>query len=233
MHTVTDLLNFQAHGLHHLAGIVTELWHHWRYPRISPDDPQIIGFPLIWWGRGGKTLEFISATVIVLDLIGPARLHRWGHKFHRARLYKRLTARWRRLGRILRASVREKLTGGNLGCVIFLGAILTASVPLNLMFYHWWTAGKHSSFWKWYFIVGWIIDAIPSIAILLFLILPPVVIAASYLLTTIAFLVAGALNAILFRPFALILENPFLEWNAKFLAFTALFIGFFFDILAS
>jgi hypothetical protein len=80
MHIAAGLLGFQPHWFHLVAGTVSELWHHWWYPRIAPDDPKILGFPLIWWGRGGKALEFISGTVIVLDLIGSKRLHHWGHE---------------------------------------------------------------------------------------------------------------------------------------------------------
>lgn len=33
------------------------------------------GLPMLWWGRIGKTLQFLAGCAVVLDIIGPLRLH--------------------------------------------------------------------------------------------------------------------------------------------------------------
>jgi hypothetical protein len=41
------------------------------------DDHTIHGFSIVWIGRMGKLLSFVSGFVIVLDIIGPDRIRAW------------------------------------------------------------------------------------------------------------------------------------------------------------
>ncbi|MEV6232781.1 hypothetical protein AB0L88_33450 [Saccharopolyspora shandongensis] len=50
------------------------------------EDFTMWGWPMLWWARIGKCLQFLGGAVVVLDLIGPTR-------FHQAALYLRTIRR--------------------------------------------------------------------------------------------------------------------------------------------
>ncbi|WP_214317565.1 hypothetical protein [Nonomuraea sediminis] len=41
------------------------------------------GVPMIWWGRAGKILTFLSGAVVIIDLVGVERLSRYGDRLVR------------------------------------------------------------------------------------------------------------------------------------------------------
>ncbi|WP_431927928.1 hypothetical protein [Nonomuraea jabiensis] len=61
-----------------------QLWLQGR-PTIGYD---LLGIPMLWWGRTGKILSFVAGTVVVIDLIGVEKLSRYGE-----RLVRFMTAR--------------------------------------------------------------------------------------------------------------------------------------------
>ncbi|MER7501711.1 hypothetical protein AB0L05_34120 [Nonomuraea pusilla] len=40
----------------------------------------LLGLPVIWWGRFGKILSFLSGAAVVVDLVGPEKLSRYGER---------------------------------------------------------------------------------------------------------------------------------------------------------
>lgn len=54
-----------------------EAWSRWFEGRL-PDDAELWGMSLVFWGRLGKLLQFIAGLTVVLDLIGAERLRAWG-----------------------------------------------------------------------------------------------------------------------------------------------------------
>ncbi|MFB9622068.1 hypothetical protein [Nonomuraea helvata] len=43
----------------------------------------LLGLPMIWWGRFGKILSFVAGAAVVVDLVGPERLTRYGERMTR------------------------------------------------------------------------------------------------------------------------------------------------------
>jgi len=44
------------------------------------DEVQLWSMSMLWWGRAGKLLQFAGALTIVLDLVDPEKLRRWGQR---------------------------------------------------------------------------------------------------------------------------------------------------------
>ncbi|MCK2215486.1 hypothetical protein MF672_017065 [Actinomadura sp. ATCC 31491] len=59
-----------------------EAWSVWFDGR-STIGSELLGLPMIWWGRFGKILSFVSGASVVVDLIGPERLSRYGDRLIR------------------------------------------------------------------------------------------------------------------------------------------------------
>lgn len=54
-----------------------EAWQLWLDGRSTIGN-DLLGLPMIWWGRAGKILSFISGAAIVVDLLGSEKLARYG-----------------------------------------------------------------------------------------------------------------------------------------------------------
>ncbi|MEU6778566.1 hypothetical protein ABZ912_05135 [Nonomuraea angiospora] len=54
-----------------------EAWQLWLDGRSTVGN-DLLGLPMIWWGRAGKILSFISGAAIIVDLLGPEKLARYG-----------------------------------------------------------------------------------------------------------------------------------------------------------
>lgn len=48
------------------------------------DGLAIYGVPSVWIGRLAKALAYLSATVVVVDIVGPKRIRDWGAKIRSA-----------------------------------------------------------------------------------------------------------------------------------------------------
>jgi hypothetical protein len=75
---------------------VWDLLHAWREWLAGHDITQIrlFGIEILWWGRIGKTLEFLGGLTVVVDLLGRARMAAFHDTLRRRRV--RLIARLRR-----------------------------------------------------------------------------------------------------------------------------------------
>jgi hypothetical protein len=56
-----------------------EAWSIWFDGR-STLGHDLLGLSMIWWGRFGKMLSFVSGAAVIVDLIGPERLSRYGER---------------------------------------------------------------------------------------------------------------------------------------------------------
>ncbi|MEV8607307.1 hypothetical protein AB0383_05000 [Amycolatopsis sp. NPDC051373] len=79
-----------------------DLLHAWREWFAGHDTAQlrVFGIAVLWWGRIGKTLEFVGGLTVVIDLLGRQRME----TFHAS-----LRRRRRRLGRWIPRWVRTVL----------------------------------------------------------------------------------------------------------------------------
>ncbi|SNT45686.1 hypothetical protein SAMN05216276_104538 [Streptosporangium subroseum] len=59
-----------------------EAWQMWLQgkPTIGND---MLGVPMLWWGRAGKILTFVAGAVVLIDLVGPEKLSRYGDRLVR------------------------------------------------------------------------------------------------------------------------------------------------------
>jgi hypothetical protein len=73
-----------------------DLLHAWREWLAGHDTTQlrVFGIVVLWWGRIGKTLEFLGGLTVVIDLLGRARMEQFHQTLRRRRA--RLLARLRR-----------------------------------------------------------------------------------------------------------------------------------------
>ncbi|AQZ62756.1 unnamed protein product [[Actinomadura] parvosata subsp. kistnae] len=59
-----------------------DAWQLWLDGRSTLGN-DLLGMQMIWWGRGGKILSFLSGVTIVVDLVGPEKFSRYGHWIQR------------------------------------------------------------------------------------------------------------------------------------------------------
>jgi hypothetical protein len=52
-----------------------EAWARWANGDPSLKDAVLWGMRILWWGRIGKGLAFLSGLVLIVDIIGPERIH--------------------------------------------------------------------------------------------------------------------------------------------------------------
>jgi hypothetical protein len=62
----------------------------WSYGD-GPLEPtaQVLGLPIFWWGRLGKTLNLVGSLLIVIEIIGVARLRQISAWLSRVKLFRR------------------------------------------------------------------------------------------------------------------------------------------------
>jgi hypothetical protein len=56
-----------------------EAWGMWFDGRSTLGN-DLLGLPMIWWGRFGKILSFVAGAAVVVDLLGSERLSRYGDR---------------------------------------------------------------------------------------------------------------------------------------------------------
>jgi len=50
-----------------------EAWTLW-WSGAKTDNTVLLGWPMLYWGRSGKCLQYLSGLIILIDLVGPSRL---------------------------------------------------------------------------------------------------------------------------------------------------------------
>jgi hypothetical protein len=59
-----------------------EAWGMWLDGRSTLGN-DLLGLPMIWWGRFGKILSFVAGAAVIIDLLGPERLSHYGDRLTR------------------------------------------------------------------------------------------------------------------------------------------------------
>ncbi|MEV4017851.1 hypothetical protein AB0J35_45905 [Nonomuraea angiospora] len=59
-----------------------DAWQLWLQGRPTTGY-DLLGVPMLWWGRTGKILSFVAGTVVVIDLVGVEKLSRYGERLVR------------------------------------------------------------------------------------------------------------------------------------------------------
>ena len=55
----------------------SETWKLWLSDNLSADTV-LWGISIFWWERIGKVMQFLGATTIVADIIGPEKIRKFG-----------------------------------------------------------------------------------------------------------------------------------------------------------
>ncbi|MDL1900497.1 hypothetical protein FBR02_06975 [Anaerolineae bacterium CFX9] len=216
-------------------------WSLWSQGLLG-SDYLLWGVAIFWWARIGRIISAVSALTIVLEIIGPERLRRFG-----SRLRTNINFRWaaRKVIRLSRtvtrlfsfaaallassddrrlASTMDELFEDSPIITLFIHVLLIGFVVLSIQLVD---AYLYDSFWimKLFVIlltaaVLWIISIV--IVIILY--------AGASLLFTLG---ALAINALVLKPMVWVLEQPDLSGKVRIISVALLIIGFHFDLLAS
>lgn len=54
-------------------------WQQWQIGKL-PDNQLLWGTPIFWWGRIGKALQVTALAVVLVEILGVARLNRFGRR---------------------------------------------------------------------------------------------------------------------------------------------------------
>jgi len=57
-----------------------EAWGDWFAGQQVDPQYQLWFLNILWWGRLGKIAAFLGGLTVILDLVGPERLRRWGRE---------------------------------------------------------------------------------------------------------------------------------------------------------
>ena len=56
---------------------LSEIWKLWLSDNLSAD-AVLWGISIFWWERIGKVMQFLGATTIVADIVGPEKIRQFG-----------------------------------------------------------------------------------------------------------------------------------------------------------
>jgi hypothetical protein len=109
-------------------------WHEWL---LGHDNRHlsVFGIAVFWWGRIGKTLEFLGGLTVVMDLLGRERMEVFHATLRRRRA--RLFARFRRDRRIDDETARVSAVSSE--SAILRGFVIGGMVAMGLFL----VAGNH------------------------------------------------------------------------------------------
>ena len=207
----------------------SETWKLWLSDNL-PADAVLWGISIFWWERIGKVMQFLGATTIVADIIGPEKIRQFGTSLQSTNSPKTLIQFLKRCFSwyvtIFRQTImkdytkdsgdRESIRFFQLNIlnyfVCFLLTVLTViAAELNIF--------------NWFFLI----EAVFIFGCLLVSIAPLFTVLT---LVTIA-LLGLAVNSILLQPLAHLLELPSLDRLLKIVSLIFLLLGFFLELLGS
>jgi len=228
---------------------INEVWSLWFSGR-TVNELYLWGHTVLWWGRAGKIAEFSAALTIVIEIVGPLRLRRFGNSLHAVFTYERaknalvsaskffLGILARILETLFRAlGVRLDLHGdedpdGDKGAsgpysfrpALFLSIVLTLATVLPA-----WRVVFSFVTWNPF---TWIIACLFLWLILNFyqVMISPLLVFVGALFF---FVLSVVIDSFLIEPIAWILEREHVDKWIKLGAAVMLVAGFHFDLLAS
>lgn len=81
-----------------------DLFGAWRIWMSGELDHMLIlwGFPLYWWARVGKILQFIGALTVIAEIIGAERLRAFGYSMHGVVTWASIKRQYREVSQLMR-----------------------------------------------------------------------------------------------------------------------------------
>lgn len=208
----------------------SETWKLWLSDNL-PADAILWGISIFWWERIGKVMQFLGATTIVADIIGPERIRQFGTSLQSTNSPKTLIQFLKRCFAwyvtIFRQTVMKDYTKDSSDREskprFFQLNLLNYFICFLLTVFTVVVAELH--IFNWFFLV----EAIFIFGCLLVSIAPLFTVLA---IVTVAFL-GLAVNSILLQPLAHLLEHPSLDRLLKIASLLLLLLGFFGELLGS
>ena len=208
----------------------SEAWKLWLSDNL-PADAILWGISIFWWERIGKVMQFLGATTIIADIIGPEKIRQFGTSLQSTNSPKTLIQFLKRcfawyaiifrqtiMKDYIRDSINKKsklrffqLNLLNYSICFLLTALVVVLAELNIF--------------NWFFLI----EAIFIFGCLLVSIAPLFTV-----LTVVAIALLGlAVNSIFVKPLAYFLEHPSLDRLLKIASLIFLLLGFFLELLGS
>ena len=208
----------------------SETWKLWLSDNL-PADAILWGISIFWWERIGKVMQFLGATTIVADIIGPEKIRKFGTSLQSTSSPKTLIEFLKRCfawyARIFRQTIMKDYTRDSSDreskpkffqlnllnyFICFLLTVFTV-VTAELQILNWFFLVEAI------FIFGCLLVSLAP----LFTVLTVVVIA----------LLGLTVNSIFVKPLAYFLEHPSLDRLLKIASLIFLLLGFFLELLGS
>ena len=208
----------------------SETWKLWLSDNL-PADAILWGISIFWWERIGKVMQFLGATTIVADIIGPEKIRQFGTSLQSTNSPKTLIQFLKRCFAwyvtIFRQTIMKDYTkdSGDRESKprFFQLNLLNYFVCFLLTVFTVVVAELH--IWNWFFLI----EAVFIFGCLLVSIAPLFTVLT---LVTIA-LLGLTVNSILLQPLAHLLELPSLDRLLKIVSLIFLLLGFFLELLGS
>jgi hypothetical protein len=208
-----------------------EAWSLWLQGQLRSDHI-LGGIQILWWGRIGKVIAFISALAIFVEIVGADRLRLWGGALHKPINVRQMVSGLRHVPTVIGHFWRMLR-------MAFLGRRERAEWHLSAMF--------QEEFFLSVLMLG-VYLGLNIIALRYFFVSPGlweyilllVVVAPLNALTSVfvsvfsvvvARLLLSLIDIVLVEPFAWMLERPHLAKLMKLISVFLLFVGVHFDLL--
>ena len=195
-----------------------------------PADAVLWGISIFWWERIGKVMQFLGASTIIADIIGPEKIRQFGTSLQSTNSPKTLIQFLKRCFawyvRIFRQTIMKEYTkdsGDRESIKFFQLNILNYFICFLLTVFTVVVAELH--IFNWFFLV----EAIFIFGCLLVSIAP----LFTVLILVMLALLGLAVNSILLQPLAHLLESPSLDRLLKIASLLLLLLGFFGELLGS
>ena len=207
----------------------SETWKLWLSDNL-PADAILWGISIFWWERIGKVMQFLGATTIVADIIGPEKIRQFGTSLQSTNSPKTLIQFLKRCFAwyivIFRQTIMKDYTkdsGDRESIRFFQLNILNYFICFLLTVFT--VVAAELNIFNWFFLV----EAVFIFGCLLVSIAPLFTVLT---LVTIA-LLGLTVNSILLQPLAHLLELPSLDRLLKIVSLIFLLLGFFLELLGS
>lgn len=207
-----------------------EAWRHW-FNGDNVSSYYLWTFQILWWGRIGKLVSFISAFAVIADILGAERLREFGKSLH-GRFTLQMVIKaikdsfrpvwWLFLllfsmkGKEEKDVIGQKYSKSKFGCI-------NVSLAWAVCFYAFFVVYRDRELWRRFLysigIMAGVHTLVGPIIITSFIVLPMIILLC--------------VDALFVEPVAWVLERQSLDKLIKTGSLTLLIVGFHFDLLAS
>jgi hypothetical protein len=208
----------------------SETWKLWLSDNLSAD-AILWGISIFWWERIGKVMQFLGATTIVADIIGPEKIRQFGTSLQSTNSSKTLVQFLKRCFAwyvvIFRQTILKDYTINSTNKTsklrFFQLNILNYFICFLLTVFI--VVLAELDIFNWFFLV----EAIFIFGCLLVSIAPLFTVLAIVTMTLLGLVV----NSVFLQPLAYLLEHPALDRWLKIASLIFLLLGFFLELLGS